>query len=184
MTTMTGPMTVDEFLALPEKEGVRMELSDGVLIEEEITLGNANPRDERVKANFNRILVIFADQHQLGEVFPESIFKMKGSAREPDVAFISAKRLIPGRPETYLAGAPDIAIEIVSSDKAAELERKIEQYFEGGAKFVWVAYPDRRVIRVCDPTLNARFLHEDQFLEAPDVLPGFRVSVSKFFEGL
>ncbi len=161
-----------------------MELSDGVLIEEEITLSNANPRHEQVKANFNRILVIFADQHQLGQVFPESIFKMKGSAREPDVAFISGKRLIPGRPETYREGAPDIAVEVVSSEKVAELERKIEQYFEGGAKFVWVAYPDQRVIRVFDPTLNARFLREDEFLQAPDVLPGFRVPVSTFFEGL
>ena len=178
-------MTVDEFFNLPEKEGVRQELSDGVLIEEEITdLGRANSRHERVKAKFNRILAVFAAHQQLWEVFPESIFELRNSARIPDMSLVSTKRLIPGDPDSYRRGAPEIAIEVVSSESAAELQTRIEQYFEAGAHYVWVAYPETREICVWDRMGTARMFREDQILECPDLLPGFRVPVAEFFEGI
>ncbi|MDQ6701253.1 MAG: Uma2 family endonuclease, partial [Acidobacteriota bacterium] len=90
MATPAALMTVDEFLELPEKEGIRQELSDGVLIEEEIEkLGYADGRHERVKANFNEILVVFAEHQKLWLVFPVSNFKLGNSARIPDVSLVS-----------------------------------------------------------------------------------------------
>ena len=178
-------MTVDEFFELPEKEGVRQELSDGVLIEEEITeLGRGNSRHEQVKANFTQILAVFAAEQRLWKVFPESIFKLRNSARIPDMSLVSKKRLIPGDPDSYRRGAPEIAIEVVSSESAAELETRIEQYFDAGSHYVWVAYPEQRVVRVYDRAGASRLLHEDLFLECPDLLPGFRVPVAEFFEGI
>ncbi len=174
-------MTVEEFLALPEKEAVKRELSDGALIEEQTTLGNANSRHEIVKANFGEAL---RDYKSLGKVFTESLFLLNENAREPDVAFVAKARLIAGDPDSYRRGAPDIAIEVVSSEKASELERKVRQYCEAGSHFVWVAYPKEREIAVYDRDRNARVLTEDSFLEAPGVLPGFQVRVSKLFEGI
>ncbi|MDQ6706357.1 MAG: Uma2 family endonuclease [Acidobacteriota bacterium] len=150
-------MTVEEFLALPEKEGVRMELSDGVLIEEEITLSNADPRHELVKSNLIEVLVPFA-QHV--KVFVESIYKLRDSARSPDVSLVSRARLVSGDAENYRQQAPDFAIEVVSSETAAESETKIWQYG------------------------SARVFREHQFLESSEILPDFRVQVSRIFEGL
>ena len=185
MATTTALMTVDEFLELPEKEGVRQELSDGVLIEEEITeLGRGNSKHERVKANFTRILILFAAQQQLWELFPESLFKLTNSARIPDISLVSKKRLIPGDPDSYRRGAPEIAVEVVSSESAAELATRIRQYLGGGSQYIWVAYPEDREICVWDRDGTARMLLEDQVLECPELLPGFRVPVSEFFEGI
>lgn len=184
MPTATALMTMEEFLTLPEKQGVKRELIDGVLIEEETTLSNANSRHETVKANVNCILVVFAAQRQLGKVFPESQFLLDEAACEPDVAFVSKNRLIPGDPDSYKRGAPEIAVEVVSSEKAAALERKIRLYGQAGSQFVWVFYPDGRELRVYEASGNARLYVGDEILEAPGVLPGFQVQVSKFFEGI
>ncbi len=178
---MTGLMTVDEFLALPEKEGVKRELSDGVLIEEDITFDSAGPHHEFVKANLMEILVPFS-QHV--KVFAGSLFKMRNSARMPDVSLVARKRLIPGDPDSYGNGAPEIAIEVVSLETAAEFEVKLWQYFEAGSIFVWAVYPDLRCLRVFDRSGFGRLFREGQILDCPEVIPGLRVPVSRIFEGL
>ena len=184
MATTPHLMTVDEFFALPEKEGVKRELSDGVLIEETIEMGNANPRHEIVKINFIWILTGFLHRDELGRISAESMFGLKRSLRIPDISYISKERFpldISGR---VLKGAPDIAIEVVSSESAADLENKVQQYLKDGARAVWVAYPQARVIRTFEPDGTSHLLEGDKYLEAPGILPGFRAQVSTFFENL
>ena len=53
-------------------------------------------------------------------------------------------------------GAPEIAIEVVSSESAARLEDKIELYLSHGSKSVWVVYPKKRVVRVFDVNGGAK----------------------------
>lgn len=79
---------------------------------------------------------------------------------------------------------PELAIEVVSSEKAAHLEAKIEIYLAHGAKSVWVAYPQRRVVRVFDPVAGAKRFEHDEPLVGPNVLPGFSVPTSAIFEGV
>lgn len=79
---------------------------------------------------------------------------------------------------------PELAIEVVSSEKAAHLETKIELYLAHGAKSVWVAYPQRRVVRVFDPVGGAKRFEHDEPLVDPNVLPGFAVPTSAIFEGV
>ena len=175
-------MTVDEFLELPAKEGVRQELSDGVLIEEEIEkLGNADPRHELVKSNLIELLVPFA---KYVKVFAQSVFKLRESARIPDISVVSRKRLVAGDPDSYRQGAPEIAVEVVYSEGASELLTRVLQYLDGGSQYVWVAYPGERAIWVYDRRDTCRMLRKDQVLECPELLPGFRVPVSEFFEGI
>jgi Uma2 family endonuclease len=82
-----------------------------------------------------------------------------------------------------LQGAPGLAIEVVSLDKASDLEAKIGLYLSYGSKSVWVIYPTRRVIRVYDASGHSRKLERSQTLEDP-VLPGFVTPVSAIFEGI
>lgn len=177
-------MTLDEFLDLPEKEGLKRELSNGKLIEEDI-MGMANPRHEIVKANFNWILSGFLHRTGLGRIFPESMFTVQRGARIPDLSIVLTKHLPLDPTGRALKGAPDIAVEVVSpSETAMDLEDKIEQYLDSGAAWVWVAYPDQRSIRTHSPSGNSWILRGDQNLEAPDALPGFSEPVSGFFEGI
>jgi Uma2 family endonuclease len=181
MATTPALLTVEQFLALPEIEGIRRELSDGELIETD--MGNAGWRHEWIKSNFGQIFAEYMSAHRTGKVFSESLFKLgTNRARIPDVSVIlNAQSPMNDGP---IEGSPDIAVEIVSSESARDLEAKIEQLLESGTKFVLVAYPEVRVIRVFGANGNSSLIREDQFLELPDLLPGFRVQVAKFFEGI
>lgn len=75
-----------------------------------------------------------------------------------------------------------MAIEVVSSESADCLESKIEDYLARGSRAVWVLYPEHRVMRVHDHTGSSRLLRTGDWLEDPELLPGFRVPVARFFE--
>ena len=77
-----------------------------------------------------------------------------------------------------------MAIEVVSSEKAADLCAKIELYLAHGSKSVWVAYPEQGRIWIYKPSGQGRLFEQNQILEDPDVLRGFSVPVSANFEGI
>jgi Putative restriction endonuclease len=69
--------------------------------------------------------------------------------------------------QTCLAGAPDLAIEVVSpTDLEADLRRKSDAYLDGGSKSVWVVYPEARSVMIY--TRDAvRKVRGDQLIEDP-----------------
>jgi Uma2 family endonuclease len=92
-------------------------------------------------------------------------------------------RSLTGDLDKLFEGSPDLAVEVVSSETAEFLERKITLYLETGSQAVWVAYPKHRTLWTHHAD-GSRVLKEDQYLEEPDLLPGLRVLVSNFFEGI
>lgn len=179
MATTTG-LTVKEFLALSLPTEERVELVKGEIVK----MGNAGGRHERVKANANEILVLFVAQHRIGKVFSESMFELADTeARIPDVSLVLTDQIRVPAVEGPLTGAPALAIEIVSSEKAADLEAKVELYLEKGSRTVLVLYPEQRAVRVFEKTGVSRLLRGDQPVEI-DWLPGFSVPTSRFFEGV
>jgi Uma2 family endonuclease len=81
-------------------------------------------------------------------------------------------------------GAPDLAIEVVSSETAARLRTKIRLYLKYGSKAVWVVYPDERLVEIHSASGQVTILEQGQILEDPDALPGFSAPVAAIFEGL
>ena len=148
-------------------------------------MGNAGRQHKWVNGNFNRHLVAYSLQHGIGQVLSETMYKLKANeGRQPDVSFLLARHLPPGDPNKLFEGSPNLAVEIVSSETAAFLERKITLYLETGSQAVWVAYPQHRTLWTHHGDGISRLLKEDQYLEEPELLPGFRVLVSQFFEGI
>ena len=101
----------------------------------------------------------------------------------PGVSLVLSDRLRGRNPDKPFEGAPDLAIEVVSSETAAQLERKIRGYLRAGCKAVWVAYPEQRTVHVHSPDGSSRLLEESDTLELTTLLPGFQEPVSRFFEG-
>jgi Uma2 family endonuclease len=101
----------------------------------------------------------------------------------PDLSVLFPGRTGPGS-KGWIQGAPEIAIEVVSSEPAARLENKIELYLSHGGKSVWVVYPQRRVIRIFDSAGGAKKFERDHPLTDPAVLPGFSIPTSAIFEGV
>ena len=173
-------LTVDQFQELPEREGERMELIHGEIV----SMPVAGYPHEKTKANLSRILITWANINPIGQVFCETGFRLdEHNAPIPDVSLVLNHRLVPGT-EGPLSGAPDLAIEVVSSETASHLETKIDLYLAHGSKAVLVAYPKQRVLRVFDASGLARKLECHQILEGIELLPGFTVPVAAVFEGV
>src|SRR5580700_4108856 len=143
MSTTTAPMTIEEFLKLPEVEGEKMELIHG----EVVSIAYAGFVHERVKSNINKILVVWHDRHPFGQVFLETTYRTEGDALAPDLSVLRNDRLTPVTKDLPL-GAPDLAIDVVSSETAARLRTKIRLYLKYGSKAVWVVYPDERLVEI------------------------------------
>jgi len=133
-------LTVEDYAALDEPEGVRYELSEGELI---VTPSSSYLHND-VRDDFNARLKAFVKSHRLGGVTSETDVRLLGeTVRRPDVAFIRADRLQGiDLDQVPLPVAPDLAIEIVSkSDRADDLLLKVSQYLAAGVKAVWLFYP-------------------------------------------
>jgi Uma2 family endonuclease len=97
----------------------------------------------------------------------------------PDVSVVK-RSLLPGMTRVF-QGSPDLAIEVVSpSDTAKHLKRKVSSYLQGGAKCVWIVFPEDRSVMIHTAGL-VRELKADQLID-DSILPGFSTPVAAFFE--
>ncbi len=150
MATQTT-LTLDQFLALPEREdGSHYELSNGELI-------TLPPPGFEHGAILARITMLF------GRMLPESEYiVVSGDAGflldpNPEAATIRGADIAVNRradvganlPKGWFPGAPLLAVEVVSpSNTASDLHLKVRQYFEAGAREVWLVYPDTQTLYV------------------------------------
>ena len=180
MSVTAAPLTVEAFLELPEAEGQKIELIEG----EVVAMARGGGVHEIVKSNFIQILSVWRVSNPISRVFSETAFQLdEHNTPIPDVSLLRQERLGPaGR--GLLRGAPDVAIEVVSSETAAELERKVNLYLAHGSKLVLAAFPQERAVRVYVPGGVSRRLAAGDILEVLDVLPGFSSPVAAFFEGV
>lgn len=181
-TSHDGSCTMEEYRGLTPSDEYLYELSDGILVRE--------PRPGRphgvVVARLCRILVDYADRHggtvttETGYVLSEDPLALRG----PDAAWSAGDPTPYGNGDGFIRGAPDLAIEVVSrSNHASDIQKKVLEYFGGGARQVWVVHPTTRTVVVHLSRSEARILRVEETLEGGDLLPGLSVPVAELFPG-
>lgn len=175
--SVTTRLTVQDFLRLPEEETHRAELVDGELVQ----MGNAGSRHEKTKARVARRLYRHTDNLGRVEVLAETMYDLTlDEARMPDVSVLLDEPSRRPAPDEHYKGAPDIAVEIVSSESATELQRKVHSYLDHGGKEVWVLYPEFRELILHTHGGVRRFGAGDAMESA--ALPGFSPTAGEFFD--
>ena len=179
MATTLAQITVEQFEQMPEAdEG--FELVDGVLVERQM----AHSDHEVVKSALTRLIGARLDPDRF-ELFVEAQHKVSPtSSRVPDLAVWSATDLdsvVLGR---TLNRAPLMAIEVVSSERAADLQYKISQYFEAGTELVWSVYPKTRVVLAQWRDRHSVEYRSGDILDTGNVVPGLAFSVNEIFARL
>ena len=183
---MTGLLTVDEFMALPD-DGRRVELVRGEVRE----LAPSFAVAAVVGSNVMGLLHDHVRPRKLGRVFMDdatfALLPHRHSARSPDVGFIRADRLPPGgfRLGEPVRIPPDLAVEVLSpSETASILEDKLADYREAGTPLIWVIDPETRLVVVHPADAPSYTLREGDTLTGGRVLPDFRCTVAELFEGV
>jgi Uma2 family endonuclease len=130
----------------------------------------------------------FVQPRGLGTVAVESGFTLTrnpDSVRGPDVSFVRRERVDGVRGAGYLAGAPELAVEIRSpGDSMSDLARLAGDYLAAGARLVWIVDPESATVRVCSPGVASRTLTGADVLDGGELLPGFEMTISEVFADL
>ena len=180
-TVAVREITPDEFLEMGD-DARGYELIDGQLVQMLVS-----KESSRVASQVNYFLTGYALSHG-GWVYEGELgyrcFRVKPKqVRRADVSYISLARM-PAETyedEGFCKTCPDIAVEVLSpNDNAYEVDAKTDEWLAAGAREVWLANPEIRVVRVhrADGTI-ASFRAADT-LTTP-LLPGFAVPVADLF---
>jgi Uma2 family endonuclease len=180
-----GTATKRDLLRLHDGGHGLFELVDGTLVEKPM----GRP-ESHIALKLGALLNNFAEQHKLGfctgaddliEILPKLV-------RGPDVSFTSWLRTPDGLVDTQNQISkivPNLAVEVLSpKNTRAEMERKLGEYFRGGVRLVWIIDPPKRTAEVYTSPTSKTVIEETGTLDGGDVVPGFRVPLSKLFEQL
>ena len=181
MAATTNLMSWEAFEQLPDGDGLHRELIEGEL---QILPPPKSGHSEIAHRIFKALIPI--ETRARGRAFVEAGYKLsadKQSWLQPDVSFLRNERAKATKADDYFAGAPELAIEVVSpSESAADLNRKIALYLGAGSLAVWVVYPGQQEVRVEMPAGISRRLEVDGVVSVPELLPDWELPVAKIFE--
>jgi len=182
MSTTTQLTTAEELLKLPRGR-FRYELVEGELRQ----MSPAGHNHGRIAIRLTLPLGHYVADHKLGEVYAaETGFKLKtnpDTVRAPDVSFIRQERVEEvGETEGFWPGAPDLAVEVNSpGDRVGEVEEKVQEWLNAGARLVWVVSPKLHAVTVYRSLTDISMLTEKDMLDGGEVVPGFQFPVAELF---
>lgn len=174
------PMTAEEFAELDPD--LKAELVRGKVV----PVALPRPRHAVITLEIGARLLRFVKARKLGYVTVETGFLLArdpDTVRGPDVAFVSFERLgSQALPEGWLSCAPDLAVEVISpSERPKQVREKVQDWFAGGARRVWLVYPSTSSIYVLRSPTDVQILGPGDTLSGDDVLPGFTCPVAALF---
>jgi len=124
---------------------------------------------------------------QLGEGFDSStLFRLPNSAkRSPDAAWVERRRwdaLSRKQQDGYPPLCPDFVVELRSpTDSVEELQAKMEEYMDNGARLGWLINPQERQVEIYRAGQQVEVLQSPLTLSGEDVLTGFVLDLRRIF---
>jgi Uma2 family endonuclease len=176
MSTQAGLVTVEEYLKLPEPQGGHYELHHG----EVVLVPPPKRGHHRVQGRIRTVMKALVGDKGVVEI--EFGFRPapEHEVWVADVAFVTAERDAATGDDEYLAGPPDLVVEVLSPGNTAdELNDKMAICLENGCASFWIADPKRKRLSVTEGNITRHYGVSDSF--HCDVL-GATVSVREIFE--
>lgn len=176
------PVTADELLQMPS-DGFRYELVRGEIRK----MTPAGSEHGKVGGRLTVALGSYVLAHGLGEVYlAETGFRLASdpdTVRAPDISFIRSERVQAlGIVRSYVPGAPDLAVEVVSpGDTYTEVGAKVLEWLDAGTRLVIVVDPWKRWVTVYHSRDDIHVLSEDDVLDGGEVVPGWTMPVRSLF---
>ncbi len=170
-------ITPDQFLHLcSDNRDLRMELTaEGELIIMPPTWSMTGWRNSKL----NQLLANWSDVEGSGLVFDSSSgFTLpNGAVRSPDAAWVPLTRWRALTDEDRIGFAlicPNFVIELrSSSDRLSDLQAKMEEYLDNGARLGWLIDAQEQSVYVYRPGQEVKLLDTPESISGDSVLQGF-----------
>jgi len=181
-TEVIPKLTYEEFRQLPD-DGKRYELIHG-----EVHLSpSRSTKHQLILGNTSVWLGTYVKSARLGIVFcaPLDVCLSPDTALQPDLIFISAERVGIVQ-EDFVAGAPDLAVEVLSQPTAAyDRATKLPIYAEAGVPEVWLIDPQVKTVEILRLQGRKYFveatLADDQVLTS-NLFPSWQLPLRDLFD--
>lgn len=135
-------MTSDEFCELPESEDVKLELLGG----EVIMAARPLPPHQYFLLQLALAVELWIRPRKLGRLLPDTLMKLDDDwTPAPDLVFVAQKHLRRVK-RRRIEGPVDLAVEILSSNKAVDRRTKFAAYARFGIPWYWIVDLDARVL--------------------------------------
>ncbi|NMG59573.1 Uma2 family endonuclease [Geitlerinema sp. P-1104] len=160
----TSPLTLDNFLALPESD-VTYELLDGQAIPK------MSPKFRHSRSQKKLLFLLEAWATDKGFVQPEWAVRLQRNGNDwvpvPDLLYISFERLSPDWDEDAPCPvAPELVIEIVSPGQSfGAIAEKASAYLLAGVLRVWVVDSQHQSLTVFAPNQMPRIYRQPESIE-------------------
>jgi len=157
MSTVTQPLTLEEFLKLPETKPAS-EFINGEIVQKPMPQGEHSLLQGELCEAINRV----AKPQKIAIAFPELRCTFGGDAVVPDVAVFRWER-IPLRPSGRIFNRfeihPDWSIEILSPDQSqTKVLGKLLHCSQHGTELGWLIDPEEESILVVFPEQRVQLL--------------------------
>ncbi len=174
-------LTADEFMELPLD---RVELVCGEVVHLMPPLFIHSLCASRVYD----ALSAWAKQTGRGFVSMEASFLLSRNpdvVRAPDVFFVTNEQLEGQDFNSYIEGAPTIAVEVKSKNETLDsLLDKAAEYLEAGSEQVWIVQPGRQRVMVLSSDESEIVYRVGESIPGGNALPGFDLPVAEVFRSL
>lgn len=173
------PVPVDEFWHIAHRLQ-RAELVAGRVIE----LVPPGIRHGVLVVGLSRRLDTYMTGNALGIVTSDAGFVLSTdppTVRGPDIAVVLRERVPSPLPVRFFSGAPDLAVEVLSSDdRPGEIAARVADYLQAGTVAVWVVDPEQRML-IVHTRAGATTFHKGETLRGALPIPGFDVPLEELF---
>jgi Uma2 family endonuclease len=182
MTTATSPLTLEDFLQLPETKPAS-EFINGKIIQKPMPQGEHSRLQGKLCAAINQV----AETSKIAYAFPELRCTFGGKSVVPDVAVFRWDRILrtsSGRIENRFAIPPDWSIEILSPEQSqTRVLSNLLHCAQHGAELGWLVDPDEETVLVVWPDQRVQLLQGDS---AMPVIAGIslNLTVGQLFDWL
>lgn len=182
--TPAKPLTLEEFLALPETEPAS-EYVDSQIIQKPMPQGEHSTLQGELIIAVNAVV----KPKKVARAFPELRCTFGGRSIVPDVAVFTWER-IPRKENGGVANifqaAPDWIIEILSPDQSAtKVTKKILHSLKHETQIGWLIDPNEQTIFVYQPKQEPEVFDEpEQQLPVPSFASELKLTIGDVFDWL
>jgi len=174
-------LTYDDYVLIPD-DGLRHEIIEG----EHYVDPAPNVRHQLISRRIFKALVVFADDHDLGEVFysPIDVVFSEINVVQPDIVYIRKENRGELYGAAYVKVIPDLVVEVLSMNRKHDEITKLKLYDGFNVPEYWIADPKHDVVNVYRRRKAGLTLVEQVRTPAAitsPLLPGFSLPAQTLF---